>query len=891
MVEAVLEATGAAGEEPDRDRLTPLVNKLNTAFRLSPTDMLRVQRTALLLASRGVPLDDEKRLAVWLAPIVCRSPGDQRLFYALFGAPEAVAQGVPSKEEKEFPPPNEEAFGNNERREPRHLRGRLSLLVRRYWGLLGSVLLVLFAGHDWSPPEDASKVVKVQDQIEQQPDPVKPSPGLPFDHDLVALIASQSFLVAFTGVLAVGAQRRFSRNRDAPSPVAANTIVFERLLPSIFNSPEFRHSLGYLRRHQSTLSRKLHVRRTIAATVSAGGRPILRYGTRPRTPEYVVLADRRSPQDLLPTIAEVLVQRLAEEKISATLYEFYRDPRRLKRVQSQPEGSDKLLADLAPSHPGARLLVLAERQEFMGETGSRASWLQHFTGFDRPTLLDPGLSGFGSVDDAEGVAFRAVPASESGLLAYGRDLASQAELSPHGDPLGDPFLDLAQQWRALIDDVPPEDLDAEEFLHRLEASLGERGFRVLKMVSVFPLIEPAHTLLLIDRVCGGSGDVDFEILLKLARLPWMRHGHLPAWLRRSLAERLQETELEMGVNAALEYLAGGGARGAGAMTQDQAWDRSRLLEWLQVNRGSELFDTIFMRALSGAMPNTFGAPVNARPQRTVLTGAMKDTRLLLSALGIGLLASAIGVGGVHLLDRAPPVLATAGPHEDNAPADQSNTAEGVVANELAAGNEIMNDVVDKGVPRDLVRQDAEEAIANAVPYGAPQTSQLQTDLDQRTDTLKRQKLLEQERRLQEEAAVAAERKQAAPEPETQPPAPLKVRDRLVAIDRLNFEIDVPASAEEVEDQLAAFIARYRGRSDLVARVTVRSDEPVRSGYLEVIGRRVASYLQSNGLKSEIGLARAQSNAIDLIAVDVRKTALVTIEVLQISSEASALSTK
>jgi hypothetical protein len=348
----------------------------------------------------------------------------------------------------------------------------------------------------------------------------------------------------------------------------------------------------------------------------------------------------------------------------------------------------------------------------------------------------------------------------------------------------------------------------------------------------------------------------------------------------------------MGVNAALEYLAGGGARGAGAMTQDQAWDRSRLLEWLQVNRGSELFDPIFMRTLSGAVPNAVGSPVNARPQRTVLTGAMKDTRLLLSAFGIGLLASAIGVGGVHLLTKSAPELATADPDENNATADQSNTGEDVVANELAVGNEVTNNVVDEGVPPDLVDQDdAEEVVANEVADGAPETNQLQTDLDLRTDTLKRQELLEKERRLQEEAAAAAERNQAAPDSETQPPAPSEVRDRLVAIDRLNFEIGVPASAEEVEDQLAPLIARYKGRSDLVARVTVRSaGAPIRSGELEVIGRRVTSYLKLNGLKSEIGLARGQSNAVVLIAVPVRKTARVTIEVLQISSEASAPST-
>src|SRR5688500_5049433 len=81
---------------PVPDPLEPILARIKSHFQLSPTDLLRIHRTATLLTSRGVALDDESAMAAWLAPVVCRSPAEQQDLYEMFGPPRPLETKRPS---------------------------------------------------------------------------------------------------------------------------------------------------------------------------------------------------------------------------------------------------------------------------------------------------------------------------------------------------------------------------------------------------------------------------------------------------------------------------------------------------------------------------------------------------------------------------------------------------------------------------------------------------------------------------------------------------------------------------------------------------------------------------------------------------------------------------
>src|SRR4029077_12377729 len=86
-----------------------------------------------------------------------------------------------------------------------------------------------------------------------------------------------------------------------------------------------------------------------------------------------------------------------------------------------------------------------------------------------------------------------------------------------------------------------------------------RGFLILCGIAAFPTIAPGLTLYIARLLSAVPGKeqapIDGGILAPLARLPWLRDGRMPDWLRIALLNSLDEEGLNQVRSLQLAVLA------------------------------------------------------------------------------------------------------------------------------------------------------------------------------------------------------------------------------------------------------------------------------------------------------------------------------------------------
>ncbi len=642
----------------NEDAFGAFLVELRRHFVLTPADYLRIQRGAILLASRGISLDDGPAAAAWLAPIVSRSPAEQRLFYDLFGTPPTT----------EDPHLNDGDAGSQQVADgpsapPRRgFRWRRAVLL----GLVAATAAVLLAifipsGPVVSNNESGNAAIPAQQQeVGRQPRAEAPAEQAepPSSEYFVWRYAFPVLALLLANLARLHWLRRRERN-SSPDTSAADEAIMEAALPSLFDSPAFRHDLGMLRRHQPVESRKLHIGRSVRATVRAGGRPMLQFGMRPMTPDYVLLADRHSPRDLLPLIGDVLRQRMAEERISAAHYEYYIDARRLSRLWPVRDHQSTSLADLSAKHAKSRLMLLAERHDCLDQDGDAKSWLRDLALFESPVLLNAGpiSDRAASMKITGDLDLLVVPATPEGLLAYSGRVCGRNEHLPRVPAESDAdFIGrLSREKHLVLDEEAPDTLEIDAMLIDLARALGSDAMRLLRMVAVLPVVEPAFTLLLTTRIAAPEGNALEKLLLSVARLPWMRTGYMPLWLRRALVRGLAPEDLNAAAEASCVYLAGSD------LLQRPVHDpspplrlRRRIAASIAMRRGSEFRDDILIGALRGASSDELARAPELRGLREKWHAPDRHLILLVLHTAALLLISAAAFGAFLWSDNEPP---------------------------------------------------------------------------------------------------------------------------------------------------------------------------------------------------------------------------------------------
>jgi formylglycine-generating enzyme required for sulfatase activity len=505
---------------------------------------------AALAADHRLPADP-RRARPFLAPLFCRSPDEQRRFAEVFA--QWLGQGG-ARLAGTAPAPVV--------RVPRPCRPPPQTRLRPI--LLGFGVLVIALGiglFRWLPP---APVAPGPTQTGPTPQPTAPAPfqgstdyqQLPLDPvrprtppevfgpgpQALRWLAVGDWLLPALPLLALFAwlawralrRRDVLRYRkgDADSPLRHLTLAGAD--DDLFTDPALRGALRRLHTPVRVPTARLDERATCERTARSQGLFAPVYRDLPRVPDLVVLVDFQHRADHLAGLAETLVLRLREAGIEVHRYPFQRHPARVLGRRGQAIG----LAELAARHAGARLLIVGDPAAFIDPwAAAAADWTEVLALWPRRALLatrtvpDPWRAAL------EGTGLALAPFGEAGLIRLAAHL-TQAPAATGGLP--EPMLPGLLATPAVALDPAPEAADRRALLADLDAWLGPRGGLLVAAAAVYPELHPGLTRVLDQALFPADpAATRAQRLLRLARLPWLRAGHLPDWLRLALTDRTE----------------------------------------------------------------------------------------------------------------------------------------------------------------------------------------------------------------------------------------------------------------------------------------------------------------------------------------------------------------
>ena len=334
--------------------------------------------------------------------------------------------------------------------------------------------------------------------------------------------------------------------------------------------------------------RKLHVRqhvadigldavRTISATLRQGGLFVPVPGRVTTAPAYLVLIEARNGLDQEARRLEALWQRLVDAGLEAQRYFFLGNPAQLRQGWGAPA---ETLESIASQHNDRRLIILGEGRSFLTpfdlEPTPAARLFAQWP--ERAMLTPKPVADWGALEYAlaRNLGLPLGRATVEGLLA----LAELLDLEARGDP---PYARaygftggfdlpamaplLASRGQSLVSEIDPDQGNPQtpQWL-KLEAALAgmldRPGLVWLQALAIYPALQWDLTIWLGRKLTWNGEELYAEPrLAALTRLPWLREGHMPKWLRAHLIASLPEGARQQAVSLIWQVLGSAPADG------------------------------------------------------------------------------------------------------------------------------------------------------------------------------------------------------------------------------------------------------------------------------------------------------------------------------------------
>jgi len=307
-----------------------------------------------------------------------------------------------------------------------------------------------------------------------------------------------------------------------------------------------------LQRRVPRTTNRIAVVPTIKATVARAGVLSPVKEERRTVREYLALVERSNSRDQQARLWSALLKRLASRSVYIDLYYYSGDAR-----LCEAPGRERAwigVEELAALHPHHELWLFADPSRLFDPfSGDPAPWLAPLVHWQERTVFADANADAGLRELLEPLGFRVRPPTLAGLLggeaelgaSYPRLLEEDEKRWLAWQPSGARSV-LASNRRASAGTSPgdnlgdPKRLPGEQELRKLDrqlqAWLGAAGYRCLAACAVYPGLAWNLTLHLTLHLAGRQAPE--EILTRLARLVWFRHGRMPVWLREHLVGTL-----------------------------------------------------------------------------------------------------------------------------------------------------------------------------------------------------------------------------------------------------------------------------------------------------------------------------------------------------------------
>ncbi len=281
-------------------------------------------------------------------------------------------------------------------------------------------------------------------------------------------------------------------------------------------------------------SHEIDVNKTIDATLSRGGWLTPVYRTYQVLPEYLFLINRTSYRDHQAKFIEEIIEGLKQEGVFITIYFFDDDPRMCfsKNDQSCP----LRLREITSKYSEHFLVMISDTEKFFSSiSGELEPWVNQLTNWENRTVLTPTpVENWGYQELELAQEFIILPATLKGLEVLSQRLRQGWATYFVGEEMQIPLPDSLRTRPYLwIERNPPPTEQINAMLDSLEKYLGKNSFYWLSACAVFPELHWNITIYLgnVLKIESGASLIEVCSLTDLARLPWLRYGYMPDWLR------------------------------------------------------------------------------------------------------------------------------------------------------------------------------------------------------------------------------------------------------------------------------------------------------------------------------------------------------------------------
>jgi CheY-like chemotaxis protein len=296
-----------------------------------------------------------------------------------------------------------------------------------------------------------------------------------------------------------------------------------RELELITRDQSFHRTVRLLRQPAEAENQRLNIRRTLRATIQAGGFPDLVYEPCRSETEYIFVIDRTQQRSQQVALFEYLFRAFCQESVCVERFFFHKAFDRFTN-ERYPQGLS--LAQLAERYSASTLLVWSDGAPLLYPVypvvepfirAAIADWQP------RGLLTPVPVADWGSREQALQAEFLVLPADITGqlrLLQALNEKDAPSAISPVP----------AEATESI------EDLDLQDAAE-LEEYLGPELFQWLAATAVYPRLR-WELVVEIGRALLPASAVNYTNLLRLARIPWMRAGAFPDRTRLELLKRL-----------------------------------------------------------------------------------------------------------------------------------------------------------------------------------------------------------------------------------------------------------------------------------------------------------------------------------------------------------------
>ncbi|SEH06838.1 hypothetical protein [Candidatus Venteria ishoeyi] len=421
----------------------------------------------------------------------------------------------------------------------------------------------------------------------------------------------------------------FARHLTRLQPKDLQKFYLKGKHAELFHSAALTENAQTLRRHHDVPNRRLDIDVSLRKTIRAGGWFTPVWGQDKHMPEYLVLIDRISFRDHQAHLAESLLHQLRNEEVSIHRYYFDTSPRYCYPAEEHERNTTRQdgalpsqqnrglpLDELLAHHENHRLLIFSDGDGLFSN-GRPAAWLENLRYLQQPALFTPTNISRLRADLLKEQGLEIFPANPAGLNAFTRYLETCLADEETSGAAETPALlsrTLPAQWVSRI--APAREIQ-KDLMQQLRTYLGE-AWPWFCACALYPELRWPLTLELGWRLLDEDADKLKHHLPKLARLPWLRHGNIPNWLRLAVVKNLERQE-EKDLRALLKKLMSNGKKEPS--TQEIALAAGLLSVWQRIKQRwnpskNELRDTVLLDFLGGSLAVRVGREIKELLQKT-----------------------------------------------------------------------------------------------------------------------------------------------------------------------------------------------------------------------------------------------------------------------------------